>query len=644
MSIVGRASVVAAGIVAVAAAGAAAAEFPPVTAAERALTAVEFEPGAPAVVLFRKAVLRIQEYPRELSSTLEVAVRLKVLTEEGKAFGEVAIPHSRFYRLKGFEGRTVLPDGRVVPLPADAVFREERSRSAREYVTKAAFPAVEVGAILDYRYSTRWDSLFFLEPWLFNDVVPTLASEVAFVVPPNLSVKPWGREIGGAAMALVREDQARGTRVRVSMTDVPSVPEEPMSFPRIDLVNRFLLLPVEVFVGGEGIRLFETWQSTCGIYADSYVEFRRQDRQAKKRALELAAAVAKPRDKAAALFAFVRDEIRTVPALGVGVGEHGVDRVLADRRGDPAEKALLLAAMLEAVRIEPELVWAADRREGRVDLELATPWWFDRVLVAVTLDGARVFLDPADPDLGFGRLSPHYEGMPALLFDRKKPETIALPASPFEGNARRARLELAVAEDGRVGGAGTLELTGHHAWLRLDWRAGDRPSAERWKDWLGEAFAGFEVGEVTVAEAVEEARVTVAWSLGQRPEEALGDEVSLALARPLGPVSQPFTLDGAKRKTPVLVPFPDRDELEVTVTWPEGWAPELVPAPVAVRSAAGELVAAAETDGAARRLTYRRRLDLVARELVDSAGYEALRGLFAAAEKHDAETLVLVGP
>ncbi|MCP4545837.1 MAG: hypothetical protein GY835_05145, partial [bacterium] len=91
-------------------------KFPPITEEERALTRVASDPGAPAVVLFQIAELNIMDYPREVSSLLEVQVRLKILTEEGKEHGEVSIRHSAYNRLKSFVGRTVLPDGREVPL------------------------------------------------------------------------------------------------------------------------------------------------------------------------------------------------------------------------------------------------------------------------------------------------------------------------------------------------------------------------------------------------------------------------------------------------------------------------------------------------------------------------------------------------
>src|SRR5215207_531151 len=117
------------------------ADFPPVTDAEKALKSVAGEPNAPAVALFKNAEFWMMDIARqEASSRLAVRTRIKILTEEGKEQGEIAIPHSGYVRLQSFRGRTVLPDGRVVPVPADAKFKRKMSRQEKRFVTSVAFP------------------------------------------------------------------------------------------------------------------------------------------------------------------------------------------------------------------------------------------------------------------------------------------------------------------------------------------------------------------------------------------------------------------------------------------------------------------------------------------------------------------------
>ena len=62
------------------------------------------------------------------------------------------------------------------------------------YVTAVAFPAVQVGAILDYRYDLRFDSIFFTEPWYFAGRLPTLLSEIVYYIPKSVSAQTWSRD------------------------------------------------------------------------------------------------------------------------------------------------------------------------------------------------------------------------------------------------------------------------------------------------------------------------------------------------------------------------------------------------------------------------------------------------------------------
>ncbi len=621
----------------------AAADFPPISDAERALDAVPGQPGAPAVVLYEKAELKLLDYPKEVSSYLKVKVRLKILTEEGKDFGEVEIPHSGFYRLTQIEGRTTLPGGRTVPLPKDAIFEERRSRSAKSFVTKLVFPAVEVGAILDYRYTVRWDHLFFLEPWYFHSRVPTRRSEITYIKPGNLALQPWAVQTQPQRpLQSETKKTPKGAVIRVWVEDLPGIPEEPLSFPFADLSNRIMMVPLSIFLSSGKWPLLDSWEGTCELFADDYRNARRNDRQAKKHAAGLAAGEASLLDKIAVLHAFVRDEIRTDLAVGVGIrDDEKVDKVLAERRGRPLAKALVLQSMLAGLKVDSDLVWVADRTSGRADLSVANPWWFDAALVRVEVDRQAIWLDPVDRSVGFGRLAPYYEGTQGVLFHKSKPEIVELPAAPFADNLRRVVVDLEVDAEGRVTGRGSLELDGHQAWRYLRWKDDAEATAEAWQEYLEKRFSGYDVSEVEVEEEVRRQHLRVGWSLAQRDEEVLGDEVTVAPARPLV-ASQPFTLTPEQRKTPVQTLYGRRDELVTTLTWPAGWEVDVVPEEASHSGAAGEVEWRVEHDESQGKITFRRRFELPERELVGRDKYAALQSLYEQASKSDAQDVVLV--
>jgi transglutaminase-like putative cysteine protease len=618
--------------------------FPPITDGERALTALADAPNAPAVVLSKKAELLMAGYSGSgLSSHLLVQVRTKILTDEGReSWGDVAIPHCDYARLHGFEGRTVLPDGTVVPVPADAKFKRKISQSRKVFMTSVAFPAVQKGAILDYRYELVFDSIYFLEPWYFADEVPVLHAEITYKIPKELKVRSWSRDPFSIGLHQEPAKSSRGTAVRVWADRVPAVQIDPFGLPFADLAAQMMIVPAAIDDAYRHTPLLDSWQSVCETVDTLYDPARRKDGGVGDKAREIAGQGA-PRDKAQALYRFVRDQVATDDLDMIFVPEgSSVKQTLAEKRGNTAAKALLLQSLLAAVKVPARLVWAGDRRRGQVDPALPNPFWFDRVLVALDLEGQRVYLDPGDRDLGFGQLSPHYEGTPAMIFDRKKPEGVVLPETPFERNAQKAVLDLGIDAAGRLAGSGEMVLTGHHAWERIHWKEDDARTAEAWKEWLGDRFKEFKIAAVKVEESPDERRVRLTWSLEQREDEVLGDEATLAPSRPLGPTAQPFVQAGDKRRSPVLFSYADRDEVELRLHWPEGWKVDQAPALAKQENALGGFTVSVEADAAGRTLVYRRQLDIKQKQLASLQQYEVVRALYAAVEKSDAQALSLV--
>ncbi len=619
--------------------------FPPVRQSDREMTSVPDYPEAPAVVLYRDARFTMMgTLVSQSSSSLEVEGRIKLLTEEGKKYGEVRVPHSDFVRLVSFEGRTVLPDGREVPVPEDAVFQETVTGQKRWSVTTATFPAIEPGAILDYRYELRFESIAHLDPWYFQDWIPTLHSEITYYVPGSVAAAPWGVATFGGKFQSSQKKTARGTEVKVWMDDLPPVPDEPEQYPFEDLSSRFLLLPTMIGEGVQHYPLFGNWRSTCDVLDSIYADARHRDGAVRAKGKALAKKAGDdPEARARAIFAYVRDSISTAFYPGVAPLSDGtLDDMLRAQRADSAGKALMLQAMLGAAGIDADLVWAADRRYGRIDLGLANPNWFEKVLVRLCRGEREVFLDPGEPGNGFGYLDADLEGMGAVVYDRRKPEQIELPTRPWESNARHARVELRVGDDGALGGTGHLVLEGHDGatWLLAKDTSEDRRDALT--DYLKKEFPGFDVGDVKVTEDLDASRIELTWSLAQRAEEVLGDQATVVPSRPLGPIGQRFTLAPSDRLTPVLLPFADRDEVELTVSWPDGWRAEAVPEATSFTSAAGAFTAETHLDEAAHTLSYTRRFDTREREFVGRAAYTALRGLYAAAEQSDAQKLLLL--
>jgi hypothetical protein len=331
----------------------------------------------------------------------------------------------------------------------------------------------------------------------------------------------------------------------------------------------------------------------------------------------------------------------TRPPRGISPGELRLDQVFRDREGTMTQKALVLQQMLDTLDIESSIGLTGSRVSGVIDTTVIDPTQFNATIVVAQVGGERVFLDPSDPRLGYGVMSPELAGMPCLLLDERGETWVETPALDAATSRRSATVHLVVSEDGRVVGAGTLVLTGYHAVRALKVQPTDEGARYAWQSWFERRMPGFIIGDVSVDEDVEATRVEVRWRQLLREEQVLLDEVVLAVADPLTLERNPFTLEADERSTPVLLAFPDSSEVLLEVRWPKPWRLDGSPHLRAFHHSLGSLESESTIEPDLGRAVVRRAFT-VNRRLVEHDDYAALRQLYSETVANDAEQLVLV--
>ncbi|MCP4898956.1 MAG: DUF3857 and transglutaminase domain-containing protein [bacterium] len=668
-----------------------AADFPAISHAEKALIEVEGYLGCPAVILFRSGRLEMEPEGKGSGSILQIKGRIKILTEEGQRYGNLKLHHAF---VSGFSGRTTLSDGTTQEVEKDRVLECQQTQPGNSCTTVVSMPGVEVGAIIDYQYSVKHPSILEFKPWLFQGRVPTLKSRIAYVIPAYIGAHPWIR--APQDLIDIKTDQLPSGRVvQATMRNMPDIPDEPLSFPIEDLSSQIVMLPTHYIVEDSGYPLLATWDYAAGMFYGDYDRFKK-GRATKKRARALVKGKSES-DKARTLFQWVRDSIELEPRLGVAVRASAtVDQLIQDGRGTPTEKALLLQAMLDAVKIDADPVWVTYRSSGVADMRTPNPGWFDTTIVRAMINGLPVYLDPSDRRCGFSHLSPELEGTQALILGRRLPpmlvdaevidafqgirlggsfdvgnagvstpygrpdvaqgvdpvarrlvggeqvaQLVTLPTTPFRASRRHASIELVLDHDGSVTGSGSLELTGNQAWFNMTRKDSTELNAH-WQAWLEEALSTSEVNLTEATEDPANRRILVSWRLKQPLKDVAANEVSLQLSRPLGPITQPF--DALTRYTPAFLEFTSRDELELSLAWSEGWVLDVVPEQWERQGFAGEAIATVKLDEDNRNLQYTRRVDFASQEFPDSDQLTDLVLLYDEAQQHDEQLLVFIRP
>jgi uncharacterized protein DUF3857 len=125
--------------------------LPPISPEELKMTSEPLAPGAPAIILYRQ----VDRDDNGKTSHEDNYIRIKILTEEGRKYGNVEIQFTReSEKVVAIRGRTVKPDGSEVPFDGK-VFEKSllKGRGVRYLAKTFTLPDVEVGSIVEYRWT-----------------------------------------------------------------------------------------------------------------------------------------------------------------------------------------------------------------------------------------------------------------------------------------------------------------------------------------------------------------------------------------------------------------------------------------------------------------------------------------------------------
>lgn len=159
---------------------------------EYQMTHCPFDSSATAVVLSDFGEWKLKSSGKNLGykAILNRHVRIKILAEGGFEHANGAIPYislEKLEKLSNFEAHTINNEGGKVvyyPIEKDGKGEEDVDGAFTEF--KFAFPRVQVGSILEYKYTLTTANIYTMEPWDFQNDIPTMRSEVRLISLKNL--------------------------------------------------------------------------------------------------------------------------------------------------------------------------------------------------------------------------------------------------------------------------------------------------------------------------------------------------------------------------------------------------------------------------------------------------------------------------
>src|ERR1039458_2315703 len=458
------------------------------TKEELQMTSDPKAPGAPAVFLYR------EETTDNRNHYVSSYARIKVLTELGKEWATVEVPYIPGYTATPIiEGRTIHPDGTVIPLVGKAedllVFK-----TTKNHVKAAVFnlPSVEVGSILEYKWTIpitggkvsgviggegeeeyyssalassipEWEvqqpiyihkAHFYYNPLtdIESDVLGNQVSHYIGGELPNYLILTQRLPAGFQTTRSPKGDYTLDIR------DVPAFQNEANAPPEKSLLYRVRFyytpyLSAEVYWDNE----IKRWSKELDQFAD-------QTRVIKDAASQITVGADTPEAKARKIY----DAVQAMENTDVTRAKSEAEReqlhlkkalkkaqdVWSEKSGSGNDIAALYLALARAAGLQADGLQVADRNRRIFDPGFLSLQQLDTLLVVLHIDGKDIYLDPGEKLCPFGQLQWTHLLAGGLEENAKGPVYTPPNATKDAITARAADLTL----DAQGGVAGTVKI------------------------------------------------------------------------------------------------------------------------------------------------------------------------------------------
>ena len=437
-----------------------------VTDAEKTMKSNPLDPGAGAVVLFKRGRIEVLEKSSLFWTTrIQTYTRIKIFNDAGREYANVSVDAPKYMRMSKIEGSTILPSGQIIPLDSSQVFRGRSFEAGRNYAilkTSFSFPSVETGAIIEYQ-TEEYVDWFFPPPWIFDtNEVGTLDSTLQVVIGPRLGVSQFPLDTTVTKLSFSRKDTVLGTQFEFAVKNLHPIRNEPYSVPFRDQATMVLFTPSELAFSGQVFPIITKWDDVGKEVSQQYGNMEKNEKETKNKAKQLAEKLPEARDKAEAIYKYIQQNITSSNLIGIGLGRPA-DDLITSKRGDPDEINALYVMMLKEVKVDADLVLVATQNWDTLVRGFPNISQFSRIVARVNFKDGIVFADPAEPAAPFGELPWFDRGVTGLAVKGSKVQEAAIPAGTPDDNLSVTKISLQVGGDWKAEGDAEINLKGTEA-------------------------------------------------------------------------------------------------------------------------------------------------------------------------------------
>lgn len=444
--------------------------------ADLAMTTYELDPDASAVVLGEtmnvQFNLTIDNLPK---LTYFYHVRIKILDKKGFEEADIQIPYYSYKRgesITKIKAQTInWKNGKqvVTSVPKKAIFNEKKN----DFISlkKISFPAVEVGSILELRYTLDSEYYLSIDDYFFQRSIPVRWSTYNVTVPEMLVYR---YDIQGKHRFSVQDQKSvtlnlagnsiTGTDYTWEMKDIPALKKEPYITSMRDYYSavRMRLSSYEPRFG-QHETFISTWPAMNNLYYRKVAEKSYLKEKSSEKAWKAAKSLVSkktPLETTQILYQFVQDNIAWNEVEDINP-DHSLDDCFTEKKGTNSEINLTLLALLKKAGIEAYPLLISTRDHLKPMNFLPYLYQFNQTLVVAMIDEKVYYLDASHKGYPMSVLHPNNLNLEGwLVIGEEKGQWVMIEPSKSK---RTVVPSLTVAEDGTVSGKISTRLSGYNA-------------------------------------------------------------------------------------------------------------------------------------------------------------------------------------
>jgi transglutaminase-like putative cysteine protease len=539
-------------------------------------------PDVDSVILLDRGALRFTVDPKTSDPIAIIGryVRRKYLRIDGPSQHPLRIVVEPGTVVVNVRAQVTHPGAEPVRVASSRRVRREGDKGFDEWVISMA--DVRPGTVVEYTYDTYFRDLRFLPPWSFQSGEPILSSEFAVIVPSPFEVDLRVAEDGAFIdWPPDRFQTDKNIRFFWSRSDVPALFPEP-DMPDAGLLARRAYVDfLSVNVAGQHYQGFLTWDDVGAWLRGVNPNWNRLSSETQSEALRLTKNLPLT-EQALKLQALVADSIGD-EALGYPPTWRAPipspTETLRTRRGNPTSRGMLLVSLLRGIGIPAAPGLVADRRSGFLSPDRPNVREVDRVVAVVPLVSGDLILDPSEHTVDLNVPVPCAQGGWLVTLHEDGAVGSRVPVSLAQHSRTELDYELVLAPRGGLSGNFRGRLTGAEAGaLRAQLlRATPAQYAEVVTAFLALRGGAGTIESVSVTDLRELRRpLQVAGTLeSARLFEGGHESESVKVGSFVGEQGRELR---SSRRTPLILAAPHEIEIRTTLTLPEDFRVDEVPA------------------------------------------------------------------